>query len=91
LLDVLSLRRGTCNRNSWVVEGICLGLFVLAHRHRNLPMEGSPGAERGGFAWLLIGNIVDLELLTTVLVQVILLWRPSSCSIGLQCVFWISP
>ena len=42
----------------------------------------------GGFAWLLlVGYVVDLEILVVLLVRVVLLWTPGPCPTGPQSLF----
>jgi hypothetical protein len=38
---------------------------------------------------LLVGDIMDLELLASLLMRVFLLWTPGPCSAGLWSLFWL--
>lgn len=85
-LGALHPRRERHSKTSFAIEGLCL----LLRRQCDLVVEGSPGAE-GGFAWLLlVSDIMDMELLATLLVRVVLLWTPGPCSAGLWSLFCLS-
>jgi hypothetical protein len=66
-LGALSLRRGRCSKTSFAARGLYLGLCLLLCCRCDLVVKGSSGA-RGGLRWLLlVCDIVDLELLATLL------------------------